>query len=151
MYIRCIFGIDLVDIRQIFGIYSNIRHQIFNIWIWIFHFIGSNIFGIRIRSKPILCIYSYLYSDQTLIFVLHWSVVYSLYLWTGCFASQKLWWSVNKIFCNFEQYVSEKLYIKGIGTTITKSSMKTMKRFCHKKTLGDKWWSIGCVYLLLCL
>ena len=49
MYIWCIFGIDLINMRQIFGIYFNIKHRIFNIWIWILYFIGRNIFGIHIH------------------------------------------------------------------------------------------------------
>jgi hypothetical protein len=69
IYIWCIFGMDLVDIWHIFGIYSNKRHQISIIWIRIFYFIGTNIFGICIRSKYKLWIYSY--SVQNLIFVLH--------------------------------------------------------------------------------
>ena len=64
------FGIVLLDIRHIFGIYSNIRHRISIIRIRISYFIGTNIFGIRIWSKSKLLIYSYSYSVQNLIFVL---------------------------------------------------------------------------------
>ena len=71
IYIRCIFGMGLLDIRHIFGIYSNIRHRISIIRIQIFNFIGMNIFGIRIRSKSKLQIYSYSDSVQNLMFVLH--------------------------------------------------------------------------------
>jgi hypothetical protein len=70
IYIRCIFCMGLLDIRHIFGIYSNIRHRISIIQIWIFFFIGTNIFDIRIWSKSELWIYSY--SVRNLIFVLHW-------------------------------------------------------------------------------
>jgi hypothetical protein len=66
-----LFGAYLVWIWCIFGIYSNIRHRISIIRIWIYYFIGTNIFGIHIRSKPKLWIYSY--SVQNLIFVLHWN------------------------------------------------------------------------------
>jgi hypothetical protein len=57
IYIRCIFGVDLLDIRDIFGLYSNIGHRISIIRIRIFYFIETNIFGIRIRSKSKLFIF----------------------------------------------------------------------------------------------
>ena len=47
---ECMFWMDLVDIRQIFGIYWNIRHWIFNIRIQILCFFVMNIFDIHIRS-----------------------------------------------------------------------------------------------------
>ena len=70
-----LFSMNSVGIHHIFGIYSNIRHQISILCIQLFYFIGTNIFGICIPSKSKLWIYSYLYSVQNLIFVLHWAHV----------------------------------------------------------------------------
>ena len=47
IYISCIFGIDSVDNRHIFGTYLNIRQRISIIQIWFFHFICTNIFSIQ--------------------------------------------------------------------------------------------------------
>ena len=64
-----IFGVYSVDIWHILSIYSNTRHRISNIRLWIYYFMVMNIFDIPIWSKPKFWMHSY--SVQDFIFVLH--------------------------------------------------------------------------------